>query len=307
MIRAVPRQCVLLLTHVWTPRVQAHVERLKREAGGVLDVFLLFQLPHADSPRPNGVEPDVVVDLDAATATFPRRVAEHGGLPKAIMGCTDTLWMTGCLNPRLAQYDQFWIVEFDVDFSGDWGDFFQQAVAYEGDVLGIDLKYGSEEPDWPHLRKFVQPPDAPPDPTIGFFPTVRLSRRFVERYREVVAKPGWYGHMEVVMPSIAVAEGFMVREIGGVGSFTPPERRGLHYTAGRSVEPEARTFRYRPAVSYKYFHEAPENFPQRERLHHPVKFGPEPKTPFRDWYRASIGRPWVRLRDWLLGRRRSRA
>ena len=69
--------------------VAGALERLKREAGGVLDVFLLVPTAAAIRRGPDGVEPDIVVDLDATTAAFPRRVAEHAAA-QAIMGCADT-------------------------------------------------------------------------------------------------------------------------------------------------------------------------------------------------------------------------
>ena len=64
--------------------------------------------------------------------------------------------------------------------------------------------------------------------------------------------------MEMVMPSIAIAEGFMGREIGGAGS--SPRRASRTALHDRTQRWRGRDVPVRPAVSYKYFHEAPRIF-----------------------------------------------
>jgi hypothetical protein len=62
----------------------------------------------------------------------------------------------------------------------------------------------------------------------GFFPIVRLSRRFAEAYRAEVTA-GWAGHFEALYPTIAVLRSLSDEDIGGTGPFVPEGRRGLWY------------------------------------------------------------------------------
>ena len=89
----------------------------------------------------------------------------------------------------------------------------------------------SEDPDWSHWPSLQTPPVAPSDPTVAFMPISRFSRRLLETLRDVLAVPGWQGHLEAVLPTVAIANRLSVNEIGGSDPRLPSHRRGRHYTA----------------------------------------------------------------------------
>lgn len=292
------RDCVLFVTHRWSDSVAAHYERLKRQAGGLLDVLLVYQARNS-AAVPGEAKPDIVVTTDEIAAAFPRRFGEYGD--GWTFHCADLVWMTAAGKTSASAYERVWALEYDVDFSGDWSTFFTKAVHYEGDLLGTDLRYLRDTPNWPNAGGYQQPGYGPEDPLIGFFPAVRASRALIDAYRRDLEAEGWTGHFEMVLPSFAMARGFTVSEIGGDTAFTPRERRGLHYTTPRVVGRPTATFLFRPPRSFRYFGESPPSFPNPDLLYHPIKSD----LSFRErcsftWQR--FGHRWVAFRNRMLGR-----
>lgn len=267
------RQCVVFVTHVWRPEIARHYARLKRQAGTVLDVFLVYQRGADEAQLPKGLEPDLVISMADTARHFPLRHQEYSQRPLP-WGYVDLVWVSAFLDPLLAGYEQFWLVEYDVDFSGDWATFFSAAAQYEGDLLASRLRPVSAEPDFFHLPGYRQPETAPPDPLIAFMPISRLSRRLLDHYRETLLQPGWHGHFEMLLPSIARAGGFSVAELGGEDALVPPERRGLHYDGTFADLYSATTSHgFRPPKSYQYYDSRPHRFARQDRIYHPIKVG----------------------------------
>lgn len=267
------RDCAVFVTHVWTPEVAQHYARLKREAGAVLDVFLVYQPGGENAGAPEGMQADLVVRMADSVRHFPLRYEEFLQRPNP-WGYIDLVWITAFLDPRLEVYDRFWLVEYDVDFSGDWATFFKAAAGYEGDLLTARIRPLSADPTFYFAPIYQQPETAPEDPLIVLMPISRLSRRLVEHYCRILLQPGWHGHFEMLLPSMARADGFSVAEIGGHDALTPPERRGLHYDGTfADISSMGTTHAYRPPRGYRYFVTSPRKFRQPNRIYHPIKVG----------------------------------
>lgn len=268
------RDCALLFTHFWSPALARHVERLKHEASGVLDVFVVL---HSDpgKPIPSGMSPDYTVALADVRNRIPNRVAalEKRGWTNGWMTYIDLIWFAGFLHQRVADYDRLWFIEYDVDLMGDWGRFFRAAADYEGDLLMTRLHRLSQDPGWYHARP-LRFPEEVADPLIGLCCISRFSRKLVHAYSDAMAVPGWDGNFEALIPSFAELAGFSVAEIGGRSAWTPPERTDLHYTGGWAASASAHTtFSFRPPHAYRYFADRHVAIGSRDILYHPVKTG----------------------------------
>ena len=267
------RDCAVFVTHIWSQEISDHYARLKREAGVVVDVFLVYQQRVEETVLPHGVAPDLIVRMRDKARYFPLRYEEHltSTDPTAYV---DLVWMTAFLDPLLAAYDRFWLIEYDVDFSGDWATFFNAAGTYDGDLLSTHIHPLSAEPTFGFAPAHRQPASIDLDPLIAFMPISRLSRPLVEHYQQILLQPGWHGHFEMVVPSIAQAYGFSIAEIGGHEDLTPPERRGLHYE-GKFSELHLlwTTHGFRPPRGFKYYGSVPHKFPRKDRIYHPIKTG----------------------------------
>ncbi len=266
-----PRDCVVLLTHLWSPRIAAHFDRLKREAGRVQPVFLAYNPP--DGAAPGDVPADVVVRMSNCAAIVPYRYRDHFGRgPVSVSGYCDMIWLAAMLDPVLAGYDRIWLVEYDVDFSGDWASFFGTAAAYDADLLTAHVRRRSAQPNWILWQTLRQPANAPADPLAAFLPISRYSRAALAALRKGLASPGWRGHLEIVWPSIIGTAGLSIADIGGDGPFTPADRIDRHYR-GNCDSPDSFDFthRFSPPRGQRYFVDAPELFLYPNQIYHPIK------------------------------------
>ena len=254
--------CIVFLTHVWSPPIARHFERLKREASPFADVFLAF---HAARPLPDGVPADIVVTDDQVSRLMPARYAKCREDKRDLYTYIDLVFLAAFSDPVVSTYDHFWYVEMDVDYSGDWGSFFSEAVHYEGDFLAQSIVPGSMLPRFDHWDWYEQPEEVTIEPLRAFMCISRFSRRMVELLIEEHNTRPWGGIFELTHPTIAALHHMQIAQIGGTGPFTPPERRGRHYNG--------RTFTFRPPRAYDYFCDAPQRFRYRDRLYHPVKVG----------------------------------
>ncbi len=148
-------------------------------------------------------------------------------------------WETLRRNPDLAimrffrgnpNYDFYWVLEYDVRYTGDWGDLFSELVGSNAALLCTHLVSQRGSPEWMHWKSFVSADGSVKEPDLirAFLPFTRLSKQLMRAIDER-CRLGWAGHPEVLWPTIAAQAGLTIEEIGGFGSTTPPHRRGKYY------------------------------------------------------------------------------
>jgi hypothetical protein len=185
--------------------------------------------------------------------------------------------------------DFVWVMEYDVDFSGNWEYLFCQFADNRADLLTSSLLPHDACPDWYHWQFARMPDQVPPNHMIrGFHPIMRISRRFAEGYISCLERGEWEGHYEFTLPTIGVSEGYAVEDIGGDGPFCPPSRRSKNYRNTPTVDDLGPgTLIWRPSRQ-SYYQDAPEAFEENNLIYHPVKNG------LPNW-RRQRGRSWLRI------------
>jgi hypothetical protein len=253
--------------------VFAHYQRLRDESAGLVDWTLVVDHGHLDEPRGEATDghPSIVMPRRFAAARAIGRLTAGAGM-------MDTVIM-----PRVlaAPHEFVWALEFDVDYSGNWSDMFRRFAGNRADVLTTTLTPRTRCPDWVHWPQSRAPAELrAADWFRSFNPVLRLSRRFARAYIATVESPGWEGHYEFTIPTIA-------RHLRlGIADIARPRRlmRGAMLPTWlaryarpplyRNTPAEAwlgpGTFIYRPSRS-SYFHERPGEFPEAGRLYHPIK------------------------------------
>ncbi|HLO76690.1 MAG TPA: hypothetical protein VK196_09580, partial [Magnetospirillum sp.] len=164
------------------------------------------------------------------------------------------------------EYDRVWVVEYDVAFTGRWGDLFDHFNASDAALLATSLHRWSVNPTWPNWPS-VRTPDGPPaDLSVfirAFMPFYRLSRAGFEAL-DAAYRSGWEGFYEGIVPRILLNAGLKIEDIGGTGEFVAPENRGRYYHSNPSDNTlSPGTFVFRPIVA------SPGVTP--DTLWHPVK------------------------------------
>ena len=129
-----------------------------------------------------------------------------------------------------SDYERYWIIEYDVRFTGSWAHLFDDLGTSDADLLCTTVQRHADNPAWAHWSTLVTGvEEVPLDRRMkGYIPFGRLSRRLLERC-DACYRKGWSGHPEVLWPTIAAESGLPVEDIGGDGPFTPTARRGRHY------------------------------------------------------------------------------
>jgi hypothetical protein len=225
-------QAIVFLSHNCSRRVLRHFRRLGAETQGLLSTFLCVHDPRQPDSR--------------ARRLLAFRDAE------------------------LRRYDFVWLIEYDVDFAGNWRDFFLGTMGSKADFIGANIQPRHPEDDWPHWSWFRSPAEIPDDKHLrSFNPICRFSRRMIAVYVQAVQNDVWFGHTEALYPTIAWSHRLTISDLGGRGPFCPKELHGknYHYDDGY----RSGTFIHAPPVRNVYFHEKPHQFIRRNLLFHPVK------------------------------------
>lgn len=264
---AAPRmsQAVLFFTHDPHPRILGHYRRLQAEAGEIVAVRLGID---GRAPAMQGIDlgADVVLNGADSDRLFPGRFTPPLSPYERICE-SDLVRCALLLSPQLGAFEHLWLMEYDVDYAGSWRDFFAATASIPHDVLGTRIRRRADEPGWVHWQFLACPEEvAEEDRIMGFFPMMRLSRRFLETFKATLQDRAWRGHFEALVPMIASHNGLTVGDLGH-GPFGDPARRPL-------CNPSS--FRLRRSRS-RYFHEAPNEFRVAGQLYHPIKLGARPK------------------------------
>jgi hypothetical protein len=158
-----------------------------------------------------------------------------------------------------SDYDYYWLIEYDVRFSGEWRLFFDSFRANNSDFLACNIRKYYQYPKYRWWHSLRQPCNAMPlhKRLKCFSPIYRISNGALSCLHQRHCE-GWSGHFEVLGPTLLYHAGFKLEDIGGNGVFTPPERMNRFYTEGQGA-----TVRWRPIFT--------EVGPKANMLYHPVK------------------------------------
>ncbi len=251
---------VLFLTHTWDRKTLKAYRKLIKAMGGDAHVRLLF---HARDSQKLSLPADISLhsfnDRDLETIGFPfyKKTLVPGSTHYPLM-------LFARSNP---QYSYYWVVEYDVYFSGDWRYFFHHFQNNAADFLTSHIRRFVEEPEWiwwslTHPIQHI----AESDRLRSFNPIYRISANALASI-DTAHQSGWTGHYEVLVPTLLQAGGFCLNDFGGNGSFVTPEDHNRLYIDDDSGDPKGGvrkgTMRYRPLFHFPGWH--------RNKLYHPVK------------------------------------
>ncbi|GAA5511052.1 DUF3405 domain-containing protein [Novipirellula caenicola] len=160
------------------------------------------------------------------------------------------------------QYDYVWAIEFDVHWTANWLDFFNQ-FDHHADFLTTQLRRFDSDPEWVWWDSMQSPPGTlfpwhhPHASLASFNPIYRLSSAAVAALRRRFLW-GWTGHNEVTIATLLEQDGFIVADMDSESEF----KRGPHCKRVYSLD----TMRWRPEFSLQDV----STF-QPNQLYHPVK------------------------------------
>lgn len=159
--------------------------------------------------------------------------------------------------------DYYWIIEYDMRFSGDWSRLFDHFKDYEEDFIASHIQPYKQEPDWywwdiSHPKKSIPKNDR----LRSFNPIYRISSR-AHSFLEEAMKSGWKGHNETIFPTLLHNNGYSLLDFGGDGDFAQQSNQFYISRSDRWGNLYTGTMRYRPATRNVGF--------RKNKLYHPVK------------------------------------
>ncbi|MCC5935940.1 MAG: DUF3405 domain-containing protein [Lunatimonas sp.] len=168
-------------------------------------------------------------------------------------------------------YDYYWCIEEDVDFSGDWRAFFDAFSSVDADFISSHIRRYQDEPEWPWWSALAHPYFVIPQKQRirSFNPIYRISRAGLELLHKVLSSK-WCGHHEVLIPTLLYESGLSISDFGGMGEFVPDgfeNRFYLENTPNPKGILSDGTMRWRPVFE--------KTGSLENKLYHPVKLKDE--------------------------------
>lgn len=255
------KEAVLILTHFIDDRIVAMFRRMKAEAGEERDVHVLFN-------KTDDNNPGYPIPPDLRVFAFEERDLRALGFPRKGRFIQDSDIELFSFTFRVAHphYDRYWVIEYDVAFTGRWGALFDHFRNSDADLLATSIHRHAVQPEWDNWDKCYPPPGTsmPRENRIrAFLPCFRLSAKGYDTLAEAY-RLGWHGHYECLAATLLVRAGLGVEDIGGNGDFVKPGNVGRFYAstpASNTLSPG--TFVFRPAMT--------EAGSRPDTLYHPVK------------------------------------
>ncbi len=228
-----PRTLIVHYTHAIHPSTPRELARLHAELDGTYDIAVTGCCEHPttlDALRHPQRRIVCSTRDDLRALPYPGR--QQTAKWKTLRGNNDLALLHAFRH--YPDYDHYWVIEYDVRYTGNWRHLFDLLSHSPADLLCTRIYRQSPQNPWPHWQSFSTGQDPPQ--TIGlisaFLPIHRASAGLL-RLIDEVCRRGWTGHPEVLWPTAAAHHGLHLEEIGGAGPFTPPHRRRHYY---RSID-----------------------------------------------------------------------
>lgn len=273
---------ILFRAHAVTPGTQRALEKLVREAGPSFDVWVVGYCQQPGALDRFG-HPNTVSYDRAALSELPYRVKLAGVEWTRTIGHNDLPTMRFFHDHP--EYDRYWIVEYDVRFTGHWRALLTELSLSRADLLGTTVQSFDDNPAWASWPSLVTGPDrVPPKRWLkAFLPFCAVSRRGMAAIDRAYRR-GWSGHYEAAWATSVALARLVVEDIGNTGRFVPRHRRGRYYV-NSPLDPylSPGSFVYRPEVAREEFFDgwnaaghpsqawAAANLTRPDMLVHPVK------------------------------------
>ena len=216
-------------THFWSESLLLEAKRLVSAVQGRFD-FIICGLCDADnSLRPferTSLKTKTWSREDLKALPYSRKIEVSNW--STLRGANDLALMA--LYREQPTYNRYWIMEYDVRFSGDWNIIFDDLALSDADLLCTQVTNYEDNPDWVQWKTLIKPTHSAENAKLlgGFMPFCRISQRLMAKMDEYY-RGDWAGHYEVLWPTIALRESLTVEDIGGRGRYTPSSRAGKYY------------------------------------------------------------------------------
>lgn len=164
-------------------------------------------------------------------------------------------------------YDYYWNILCNVEFTGNWSILFLSYECDETDFIATHVEaYSESNSKWKiwnnvNFKEFFIRKESM---LRCMSPVFRISGRALD-FLDVFFKEGNWGHSDVLIPTALYHNGFEIEDFGGIGRFVPPGCRNNFYIGGADIN--SGTVRNSPYFLYSEV----EALQIRNKLFYPLK------------------------------------
>ncbi|MDD1684074.1 MAG: DUF3405 domain-containing protein [Methanoregula sp.] len=251
------------MTHVWGPAIEEEFARIERlDNPGSFEVWLII-----DAKTPGAM--DIAKRYEHCHIFSVNELFRRLPYPWLKEGTLYSQSHFPILDFYLShrEYNYYWVIEFDVRYTGDWGSLLNSYGAFDHDLIACHIRQINDEPDWWWWDSFGHP--AKTIDWTGYLRSINVIYRISNRALLLVndaQQDGWRGHPEVLIPTLLHHNGCKLLDFGGDGKFTLPDLRNTFYTSGSTrdgVPSPFGTYRWKPSRAKAGM--------CRNKMYHPVK------------------------------------
>ncbi|WP_158798993.1 hypothetical protein [Pedobacter sp. L105] len=212
------KQVILILASSFSKDLRKKYEAIVEATSGYCDVKILFH-------KKDLILPAKLKELDVEVFTD-EILHQVGYVPigNAIVPGSNhfPLLQFYLRNPDYAYY---WCIEDDVNFNGNWKDFFGSfSSAQNYDFISSHLRTYTEHPVW-HWWQTLETPGKTilkDQMMLSFNPIYRLSNDALSYLDQCMRTQGWKGHHEVFIPTLLKDAGYQIADFGTEGNPSIP-------------------------------------------------------------------------------------
>ena len=261
------REAVLYRTHIFNPVIRREVVRLRAEVADC-DHFLVGYLKqNAAVPAGLGKSLRMYRRADLVDLPYPNKTIFVDWA--RTVGDNDLPVLA--FYQEQPDYEFYWIVEYDVRYTGNWGALFNELRTSDADYLGTTIQDHDENPRWAFWPTLVNAPTGALQRVRCFNPFCRVSNRALSAIDQWY-RDGGTGHYELTWTSVCKTKGLKIEDLGSSGRYTPQRWRGKHYSNTPLNPPlSPGTFVFRPPFRADAIAKAGAKNPGRPMLWHPIK------------------------------------
>lgn len=227
--------CIIWQTHRLDERALEEYARLEQDCRGAFDSVVLYDNSARDFHQPEAY-PDIsfrMFELESLKQQF--NLTQLSEKLDITPGNTVFPLLAFAQNHR---YDYYWLIEYDVRYTGNWREFFDHFRESDSDLLGTTLYRHAFRPDWCWWQSLQTPRFSlvrRKNWIRGLFPVMRISDKGL-RVLEKANRRGWRGHYEVCVPTALYHYGLKIEDFGGDGEFVAAHNVNRFYVNNPKVD-----------------------------------------------------------------------
>lgn len=234
------RTAILFITHIYNEEINQQVDKLRNETRNMADLYVCQQtdLCGADVSEQSGLFLYTPDDLNELNCNVWECSMPGGNVHLVMLSFFR-------LHPR---YDHYWVIEYDVRFTGCWRKFFSFFEDRDEDFISAHVETVDDNPEWSRWNEIeLVNISLNRDGLLkSFNPICRLSGRAL-RLLDERCRLGDRGHFEVLLPTLFRYYKLNIADFGGRGRFSYRDFPDLFYRNDPDChEEDGCTHRFRP-------------------------------------------------------------